>query len=129
MCVRGSKLDVVEVLCFRDQTLQGNRSIQHSVLFQVKLPELPNNSGIADVFVHLYLSSHMSLHLHKCTCFFFCVLLFFRITVHTKCEFASLLLMQSKFWSSFLKETTHFNLISQSVSVILFSAELGVKTI
>ncbi|XP_017160461.1 ubiquitin-like modifier-activating enzyme ATG7 isoform X1 [Poecilia reticulata] len=40
----GSKLDVVEVLCFRDRTLQGNRSIQHSVLFQVKLPELPNNS-------------------------------------------------------------------------------------
>ncbi|MEQ2235654.1 Autophagy protein 7 [Ilyodon furcidens] len=40
----GSKVDVVEVLCFRDRTLQGNRSIQHSVVFQVKLPELPNNS-------------------------------------------------------------------------------------
>uniref|UniRef100_A0A3Q2TCY0 Ubiquitin-like modifier-activating enzyme ATG7 n=1 Tax=Fundulus heteroclitus TaxID=8078 RepID=A0A3Q2TCY0_FUNHE len=42
----GSKVDLVEVLCFRDRTLQGNRSIQHSVVFQVKLPELPNNSGM-----------------------------------------------------------------------------------
>uniref|UniRef100_A0A665UFB1 Ubiquitin-like modifier-activating enzyme ATG7 n=1 Tax=Echeneis naucrates TaxID=173247 RepID=A0A665UFB1_ECHNA len=37
---RGSKLDTVEVLCFRDRTLQGSRSIQHSVIFQVKLPNL-----------------------------------------------------------------------------------------
>uniref|UniRef100_A0A8C9YDP0 Ubiquitin-like modifier-activating enzyme ATG7 n=1 Tax=Sander lucioperca TaxID=283035 RepID=A0A8C9YDP0_SANLU len=37
----GSKLDTVEVLCFRDRTLQGSRSIQHSVIFQIKLPELP----------------------------------------------------------------------------------------
>uniref|UniRef100_A0A665UET9 Ubiquitin-like modifier-activating enzyme ATG7 n=1 Tax=Echeneis naucrates TaxID=173247 RepID=A0A665UET9_ECHNA len=36
----GSKLDTVEVLCFRDRTLQGSRSIQHSVIFQVKLPNL-----------------------------------------------------------------------------------------
>uniref|UniRef100_A0A3B4USY6 Ubiquitin-like modifier-activating enzyme ATG7 n=1 Tax=Seriola dumerili TaxID=41447 RepID=A0A3B4USY6_SERDU len=40
----GSKLDTVEVLCFRDRTLQGSRSIQHSVVFQVKLPDLPDNS-------------------------------------------------------------------------------------
>uniref|UniRef100_A0AAQ5XB10 Ubiquitin-like modifier-activating enzyme ATG7 n=1 Tax=Amphiprion ocellaris TaxID=80972 RepID=A0AAQ5XB10_AMPOC len=40
----GSKVDTVEVLCFRDRTLQGSRSIQHSIMFQVKLPELPNNS-------------------------------------------------------------------------------------
>uniref|UniRef100_A0A8D3DJH9 Ubiquitin-like modifier-activating enzyme ATG7 n=1 Tax=Scophthalmus maximus TaxID=52904 RepID=A0A8D3DJH9_SCOMX len=30
----GSKLDTVEVLCFRDRTLQGSRSIQHSLIFQ-----------------------------------------------------------------------------------------------
>ncbi|XP_004068696.1 ubiquitin-like modifier-activating enzyme ATG7 [Oryzias latipes] len=41
----GSKLDVVEVLCFRDRTLQGSRSIQHSVVFQIKLPGLSSNSG------------------------------------------------------------------------------------
>uniref|UniRef100_A0A668APX7 Ubiquitin-like modifier-activating enzyme ATG7 n=1 Tax=Myripristis murdjan TaxID=586833 RepID=A0A668APX7_9TELE len=41
----GSKLDTVDVLCFRDRTLQGSRSIQHSLIFQVKLPELPLNSG------------------------------------------------------------------------------------
>ncbi|KAK1901324.1 Ubiquitin-like modifier-activating enzyme ATG7 [Dissostichus eleginoides] len=41
----GSKLDTVEVLCFRDRTLQGSRSIQHSVIFQIKLPELPLNSA------------------------------------------------------------------------------------
>uniref|UniRef100_A0A3Q3ARG7 Ubiquitin-like modifier-activating enzyme ATG7 n=1 Tax=Kryptolebias marmoratus TaxID=37003 RepID=A0A3Q3ARG7_KRYMA len=40
----GSKLDVVEVLCFRDRTLQGSRSIQHSLVFRVKLPELPSSS-------------------------------------------------------------------------------------
>lgn len=43
--IRGSKLDIVEVLCFRDRTLQGTRSIQHSLIFQIKLPELPLNSG------------------------------------------------------------------------------------
>ncbi|KAL7843109.1 hypothetical protein AOLI_G00246210 [Acnodon oligacanthus] len=36
----GSQLDVVEVLCFRDRTLQGTRSVQHSIVFQVKLPSL-----------------------------------------------------------------------------------------
>ncbi|XP_035244419.1 ubiquitin-like modifier-activating enzyme ATG7 isoform X2 [Anguilla anguilla] len=41
----GSVLDVVEVLCFRDQTLQGKRSIQHSIIFQIKLPELSLNTG------------------------------------------------------------------------------------
>uniref|UniRef100_A0A4W6F283 Ubiquitin-like modifier-activating enzyme ATG7 n=1 Tax=Lates calcarifer TaxID=8187 RepID=A0A4W6F283_LATCA len=41
----GSKLDTVEVLCFRDRTLQGSRSIQHSVILQVRLPELSNDSG------------------------------------------------------------------------------------
>uniref|UniRef100_A0A8C2WQH5 Ubiquitin-like modifier-activating enzyme ATG7 n=1 Tax=Cyclopterus lumpus TaxID=8103 RepID=A0A8C2WQH5_CYCLU len=36
---------VLEVLCFRDQTLQGSRSIQHSVIFQIKLPVIPLNSA------------------------------------------------------------------------------------
>ncbi|XP_061744113.1 ubiquitin-like modifier-activating enzyme ATG7 [Nerophis ophidion] len=40
----GSMVDTVEVLCFRDRTLQGIRSIQHSIIFQVKLPELPTDS-------------------------------------------------------------------------------------
>ncbi|KAM8867570.1 ubiquitin-like modifier-activating enzyme ATG7 isoform 1-T2 [Synchiropus picturatus] len=42
---RSFKMDTVEVLCFRDRTLQGSRSIQHSLIFQVKLPELPINAG------------------------------------------------------------------------------------
>uniref|UniRef100_A0AAQ4QJ93 Ubiquitin-like modifier-activating enzyme ATG7 n=1 Tax=Gasterosteus aculeatus aculeatus TaxID=481459 RepID=A0AAQ4QJ93_GASAC len=41
----GSKLDTVEVLCFRDRTMQGSRSIQHSVVLQIKLPKHPLNSG------------------------------------------------------------------------------------
>ncbi|XP_034022088.1 ubiquitin-like modifier-activating enzyme ATG7 [Thalassophryne amazonica] len=41
----GAKLDTVEVLCFRDRTLQGGRSIQHSIIFQIELPEIPLNSG------------------------------------------------------------------------------------
>uniref|UniRef100_A0A673MV30 Ubiquitin-like modifier-activating enzyme ATG7 n=1 Tax=Sinocyclocheilus rhinocerous TaxID=307959 RepID=A0A673MV30_9TELE len=36
----GSQLDVLEVLCFRDSTLQGSRSIRHSIIFRVKLPDL-----------------------------------------------------------------------------------------
>lgn len=40
----GSKLDVLEVLCFRDRTLQGSRSIHHSLIFQLKLPALAPNS-------------------------------------------------------------------------------------
>lgn len=54
VCVRGSKLDVVEVLCFRDRTLQGSRSIQHSLVFHVKLPELPLNSGKLRYSLPLY---------------------------------------------------------------------------
>nr|XP_040058654.1 ubiquitin-like modifier-activating enzyme ATG7 isoform X3 [Gasterosteus aculeatus aculeatus] len=41
----GSKLDTVEVLCFRDRTMQGSRSIQHSVVLQIKLPKHPLNSA------------------------------------------------------------------------------------
>lgn len=51
--VRGSKLDVVEVLCFRDRTLQGSRSIQHSLIFQIKLPKPPPASGNSHVCVCL----------------------------------------------------------------------------
>ncbi|XP_062315499.1 ubiquitin-like modifier-activating enzyme ATG7 [Osmerus eperlanus] len=41
----GAQLDVVEILCFRDRTLQGTRAVQHSILFQVKLPELSIQTG------------------------------------------------------------------------------------
>lgn len=41
----GSKLGVLEVLCFRDRTLQGSRSIHHSVIFQLKLPPLAPSSA------------------------------------------------------------------------------------
>lgn len=36
----GSQLDVLEIICFRDRTLQGCRSVQHSLVLQVKLPSL-----------------------------------------------------------------------------------------
>lgn len=41
----GSKLEALEVLCFRDRTLQGSRSIHHSVMFQLQLPALAPNSA------------------------------------------------------------------------------------
>ncbi|KAI4827242.1 hypothetical protein KUCAC02_030652 [Chaenocephalus aceratus] len=41
----GSKLDTVEVLCFRDRTLQGSRSIQHSVIFQKNYLSFPSTQG------------------------------------------------------------------------------------
>lgn len=42
---RASKVETVEVLCFRDRTLQGCRSVQHSIIFHIKLPKLSPNSG------------------------------------------------------------------------------------
>lgn len=36
---RGSVLQSVEVLCFRDRTMQGVRDITHSIIFEIKLPE------------------------------------------------------------------------------------------
>nr|XP_031542082.1 ubiquitin-like modifier-activating enzyme ATG7 isoform X3 [Vicugna pacos] len=35
-----SSFQSVEVLCFRDRTLQGVRDITHSIIFEVKLPEM-----------------------------------------------------------------------------------------
>ncbi|XP_023655452.1 ubiquitin-like modifier-activating enzyme ATG7 [Paramormyrops kingsleyae] len=45
-CKWGELVDAVEVLCFRDRTLQGSRSIQHSIIFQVKLPQLSVSAGV-----------------------------------------------------------------------------------
>ncbi|XP_067907947.1 ubiquitin-like modifier-activating enzyme ATG7 isoform X2 [Heterodontus francisci] len=36
----GSFLDSLEVLCFRDRTMQGVRDTQHSIIFEVKLPQM-----------------------------------------------------------------------------------------
>lgn len=66
VCVRGSKLDVVEVLCFRDRTLQGSRSIQHSLVFHVKLPELPLNSGKLRYFILCMYVNMYSICTPKC---------------------------------------------------------------
>ncbi|XP_031424314.1 ubiquitin-like modifier-activating enzyme ATG7 isoform X2 [Clupea harengus] len=41
----GAQVDLVEVLCYRDRTLQGTRSVQHSIIFQVKLPDLSASTG------------------------------------------------------------------------------------
>ncbi|XP_004466412.1 ubiquitin-like modifier-activating enzyme ATG7 isoform X2 [Dasypus novemcinctus] len=35
-----SSVQSVEVLCFRDRTMQGARDVTHSILFEVKLPEM-----------------------------------------------------------------------------------------
>ncbi|XP_037657969.1 ubiquitin-like modifier-activating enzyme ATG7 isoform X6 [Choloepus didactylus] len=35
-----SSFQSVEVLCFRDRTMQGTRDVTHSILFEVKLPEM-----------------------------------------------------------------------------------------
>ncbi|KAL4655850.1 ubiquitin-like modifier-activating enzyme ATG7 [Arapaima gigas] len=45
-CKWGALVDEVEVLCFRDRTLLGSRSIQHSLLLQVQLPELSVTGGL-----------------------------------------------------------------------------------
>ncbi|XP_034962109.1 ubiquitin-like modifier-activating enzyme ATG7 [Zootoca vivipara] len=41
----GSHLHSVQVLCFRDRTMQGARDISHSTLFEIKLPQVTQNSG------------------------------------------------------------------------------------
>uniref|UniRef100_A0ABM5FK84 Ubiquitin-like modifier-activating enzyme ATG7 n=1 Tax=Pogona vitticeps TaxID=103695 RepID=A0ABM5FK84_9SAUR len=41
----GSRLHSVEVLCFRDRTMQGARDISHSIVFEIKLPPMAQNSG------------------------------------------------------------------------------------
>ncbi|XP_030061608.1 ubiquitin-like modifier-activating enzyme ATG7 isoform X1 [Microcaecilia unicolor] len=39
ICDRGSHLLSVEVLCFRDRTMQGVRDIKHSIIFEIELPQ------------------------------------------------------------------------------------------
>ncbi|XP_059800046.1 ubiquitin-like modifier-activating enzyme ATG7 isoform X2 [Hypanus sabinus] len=41
----GSFLDSLEVLCFRDRTMQGVRDIRHSIVFEIKLPQLAPVTG------------------------------------------------------------------------------------
>uniref|UniRef100_A0AAY4DAK4 Ubiquitin-like modifier-activating enzyme ATG7 n=1 Tax=Denticeps clupeoides TaxID=299321 RepID=A0AAY4DAK4_9TELE len=49
----GAQLNTVEVLCFRDRTLQGVRSLQHSIIFRVKLPDLSSSTGNAPHSKHI----------------------------------------------------------------------------
>ncbi|MGH0172619.1 UNVERIFIED_CONTAM: hypothetical protein FKN15_002950, partial [Acipenser sinensis] len=39
-CKWGGVLDSIEVLCFRDRTMQGVRTTKHSIFFELKLPTL-----------------------------------------------------------------------------------------
>uniref|UniRef100_A0A8D0E279 Ubiquitin-like modifier-activating enzyme ATG7 n=1 Tax=Salvator merianae TaxID=96440 RepID=A0A8D0E279_SALMN len=40
----GNHVHSVEVLCLRDRTMQGERDISHSILFEIKLPQITQNS-------------------------------------------------------------------------------------
>lgn len=61
VCSRGSQLDVLEIVCFRDRTLQGSRSVQHSLVLEVKLPSLtPLSAGnFPSLLEHPRLTAHM----------------------------------------------------------------------
>lgn len=52
--IRSSSFQSVEVLCFRDRTLQGVRDITHSIIFEVKLPEMAFSPGNLLVFENAY---------------------------------------------------------------------------
>lgn len=39
LIARGNILQSIEVLCFRDRTMQGVRDITHSIIFEIKLPQ------------------------------------------------------------------------------------------
>ncbi|XP_053577068.1 ubiquitin-like modifier-activating enzyme ATG7 isoform X2 [Bombina bombina] len=41
----GSRLQSVEIICFRDRTLQGERDIKHSLIFEIQLPQVTPNQG------------------------------------------------------------------------------------
>ncbi|XP_041130134.1 ubiquitin-like modifier-activating enzyme ATG7 [Polyodon spathula] len=43
-CKWGDDLDSIEVLCFRDRTMQGVRTTKHSIFFELKLPKLTAGS-------------------------------------------------------------------------------------
>ncbi|KAK1130151.1 ubiquitin-like modifier-activating enzyme ATG7 isoform X1 [Acipenser oxyrinchus oxyrinchus] len=43
-CKWGGVLDSIEVLCFRDRTMQGVRTTKHSIFFELKLPKLTAGS-------------------------------------------------------------------------------------
>ncbi|XP_054834470.1 ubiquitin-like modifier-activating enzyme ATG7 isoform X2 [Eublepharis macularius] len=36
----GNRLHIVEVICFRDRTMQGARDISHSIIFEIKFPQV-----------------------------------------------------------------------------------------
>lgn len=56
---RSSSFQSVEVLCFRDRTMQGVRDIAHSIVFEVKLPEMAFSPGNLPVFENAY-NYHLS---------------------------------------------------------------------
>uniref|UniRef100_H3A245 Ubiquitin-like modifier-activating enzyme ATG7 n=2 Tax=Latimeria chalumnae TaxID=7897 RepID=H3A245_LATCH len=41
----GVLLHTLEVLCFRDRTMQGVRDIKHSIIFEIKLPRMAESPG------------------------------------------------------------------------------------
>ncbi|KAH0630077.1 hypothetical protein JD844_012682, partial [Phrynosoma platyrhinos] len=46
---RGNCLHLVEVVCFRDRTMQGTRDISHSTIFEIKLPQVTQSSEEKDI--------------------------------------------------------------------------------
>ncbi|XP_062842406.1 ubiquitin-like modifier-activating enzyme ATG7 [Trichomycterus rosablanca] len=44
-CKWADQLDVLEVVCFRDRTLQGSRSVQHSLVLELKLPSVSSSAA------------------------------------------------------------------------------------
>ncbi|XP_074862311.1 ubiquitin-like modifier-activating enzyme ATG7 [Carettochelys insculpta] len=40
----GNYIHSVEVLCFRDRTMQGVRDITHSIIFEINLPQMPQST-------------------------------------------------------------------------------------
>lgn len=51
---RSGSFQSVEVLCFRDRTMQGARDVAHSIIFEVKLPEMAFSPGNWQVFANVY---------------------------------------------------------------------------
>uniref|UniRef100_A0A2K5E9X6 Ubiquitin-like modifier-activating enzyme ATG7 n=1 Tax=Aotus nancymaae TaxID=37293 RepID=A0A2K5E9X6_AOTNA len=50
LSILSSSFQSVEVLCFRDRTMQGARDVVHSIIFEVKLPEMAFSPGNLLVF-------------------------------------------------------------------------------
>lgn len=64
---RSGSFQSVEVLCFRDRTMQGARDVTHSIIFEVKLPEMAFSPGNWQVLASVWNDEWPETQLSACS--------------------------------------------------------------